>query len=98
MAPTARVSTERVTKVTIDEYDQVFALTQYMINVGLQTKFLTLDKASPLRQPVTLVRRSFGRLDKAIVGYPRIVVETAEIETLTGANYMMCFDGGKLEV
>jgi hypothetical protein len=99
MAPTEPVDSPRVNTVTIDEYDQVFALTQYMINIGLKNKWITAKKTkdSAFAKPLEL-DQMLGTLEGGIVGYPRIIVKTGLVETLTGASYMICFDGGKLNV
>jgi hypothetical protein len=95
------ITTDRVTKVTIDEYDQVFALTQYMINIGLKNRWILAKKrnpTSPFALPFNVYQRAIGTLDDAMIGYPRIMVKTSTFETLTGASYMMCFDSGTLKV
>ena len=101
MAPTEKVLTDRVHRANIGPYDQMFAITQYLINTGLQTKWkkqLTEDPDSTLLQAFNCKQHGIGRITNAFFDCPRIMVEVGYEEALQGACYIMCFKSGIMKV
>jgi hypothetical protein len=98
---THTVNTARVTSVTLGDYDQIFALTQYMINIGLKNKWIAAKKKrsqAEIAHPADEELPGLWSLAEAIIGYPRLVVKNEFVEGLAGVSYVMCFDGGNLKV
>ncbi|KAL2679040.1 hypothetical protein Neosp_009796 [[Neocosmospora] mangrovei] len=100
MAPNATiVQTDRVRKVKIRPYDQVFALTQYIINDGLQTHWQRLCDADPkLATKLSVSQPGAGSIINAALDSPRIMVEADYDEDLSGVLYTMRFKSGKFEL
>lgn len=100
MAPNAkRVETDRVKRIQIRPYDQVFALTQYIINSGLETNWKRMcDQTPTLANGFGASQPGAGTLSGAKLDYPRVVVEADFAEAMSGCLYMMCFKAGKFLV
>ena len=92
------VNTARVRQVQIRPYDQVFALTQYIINSGLETNWKRLcDKDKNLAKPFNAGQDNYV-MKLAVMDYPRVVVEADFAEGLSGVLYYMCFKSGSFVV
>lgn len=101
VANATTVMTDRVKKIQIRPYDQVFALTQYIINCGLETNWQRLciaDKEGKLGGAFGASQPGAGTLSGAKFDYPRVIVEADFAEGLSGVLYMMCFKAGKFIV
>ncbi|KAL0764701.1 hypothetical protein CaCOL14_012791 [Colletotrichum acutatum] len=94
------VKTDRVNKVRIGAYDQVFALTQWIVNNGLEQNWLELmsEEDSELKEERSFSQSGAGEIYGAKIGAPRIVVQTGFEEDLSGVLYLMCFDTGTFEL
>lgn len=69
-----------------------------LINDGLDNKFASLPKGSPLREEIdTGVGPINGRL-KGKVSAPKVVVNATFDKNLSGVDYMICFESGKCQV
>ncbi|KAF7557531.1 hypothetical protein G7Z17_g513 [Cylindrodendrum hubeiense] len=94
------VKTDRVRKIKIAGYDQVFALTQWIVNNGLEQNWLELMASGDpdLMADLSFSQPGAGEIYGAKVGAPRIVVQTGYAEDLSGVIYLMCFDAGTFEL
>ncbi|UZP32227.1 hypothetical protein NXS19_000043 [Fusarium pseudograminearum] len=97
---TETVKTDRVHKVSIQAYDQVFALTQWIINNGLEQNWLELmnEEGSEMKEDLSFNQAGAGEIYGAKIGAPRIIVQTGYKEDLSGVIYLMCFDTGTLDL
>ncbi|KAJ5646927.1 hypothetical protein N7490_003299 [Penicillium lividum] len=97
----SNITTDRVQKLSIDPYDQVFALTEEMINAGLQSGWLEAydDPNSGLAKEFACYMKGIGYIKKARIESPRMVLEASlSSEALQGALYMLCFESGVFEL
>lgn len=89
------ITTDRVKKVEIRPYDQVFALTQSVINQGLAERWAVLKRENKdLGDTFDAGTPGAGFMSKLVLDAPRIMVETGMGKNLSSCIYMVCFKSG----
>ncbi|KAH8802583.1 hypothetical protein F5884DRAFT_738213 [Xylogone sp. PMI_703] len=86
------MSSDRVTKVTVGRYDQVIAMTQYLINSGFSNLYLANQANNP-PEPFTLADRGDGQLKDCLLDAPAVMVDIVSGSTAKVIYYMKFLQG-----
>ncbi|KAL3422841.1 hypothetical protein PVAG01_04588 [Phlyctema vagabunda] len=90
---------DRITKAVIGPYDQVVALTQYMINTGLQSQYDWAYSAGFVKPATIKLGNKYGNQGfyNALLGPSRIIVSYAPGD-LSSCIYRMTITSGQLQI
>lgn len=85
----------RILKVNPGQYDQVVAVTQAMINAGMENLYIAKTPDPP--KPQTIAIRAAGGMNNVLLKAPRIIVSPVQ-NNLSQVIYVMGFSAGTLAV
>jgi hypothetical protein len=88
---------DRITKVSLGKYDQVVAITQFMINNGLQNLWTAHRNDKEMKAKLDQNMGSLGSMTDVTMEAPRVQVEWQPNDA-TQVMYFMRFKSGKLKV